>query len=329
MSVWSASQAGETHHEWPRPGARPTPSGTLASAVSWGSIAAGAAAAASLSLILLVLGVGLGLSSVSPWARDGVSATTFGVSTILWLTLTQVLASAMGGYLAGRLRTRWTDTHRNEVYFRDTAHGFLAWALASLATAVLLASTIGTILGVGAQAGASVLGGAAGTASAAIAKTGATPSAMTQASDSGPTAYWVDVLLRRDPGAAAASALPAGAGVNSDTSERAAAKDAAEVSRILMNFSRTEPLPADDLRHVAQIVAQRTGLSQADAQTRVAEVYGRAQVKAQNAEVAARAAADKARKASAYGSLWLFVSLLIGAFVASLSATFGGRRRDA
>lgn len=56
---------------------------SLNSAVSWGAIAAGAAAAASLSLILLVLGVGLGLSSVSPWARDGVSATTFGVSTIL------------------------------------------------------------------------------------------------------------------------------------------------------------------------------------------------------------------------------------------------------
>ncbi len=329
MSVWSASQADEPMQGWPRPGVKATPSGTLAGAVSWGSIAAGAAAAASLSLILLVLGVGLGLSSVSPWARDGVSATTFGVSTIVWLTLTQVLASAMGGYLAGRLRTRWTDTHRNEVYFRDTAHGFLAWAVASLATAALLASTIGTILGTGAQAGASVLGGAGGTASAAIAKTVAGTPAVTQGSDSGPTAYWVDVLFRRDPGAAAASALSAGAVANSDTSERAAAKDAAEVSRILMNFNPTEPLPADDLRYVAQIVAQRTGMSQADAQARVVEVHGRAQTKAKDAEVAARTAADKARKASAYGSLWLFVSLLIGAFVASLSATFGGRRRDA
>ena len=69
---------------------------SLTSAVSWGAIAAGAAAAASLSLILLILGVGLGLSSVSPWTRDGVSATTFGLSTILWLTLTQLLALAMG-----------------------------------------------------------------------------------------------------------------------------------------------------------------------------------------------------------------------------------------
>ncbi len=97
-----------------------------ASAVSWGAIVAGAAAAAALSLILLMLGVGLGLSAVSPWARDGVSATTFGVSTIVWLTLTQLLASAMGGYLAGRLRTKWAAAHSDEVYFRDTAHGFLA-----------------------------------------------------------------------------------------------------------------------------------------------------------------------------------------------------------
>jgi hypothetical protein len=89
--------------------------------VSWGAIAAGAAAAATLSLIMLILGVGLGLSTVSPWAHDGQSATTFGVSTILWVTLTQLVSSAMGGYLAGRLRTKWSGIHTDEVYFRDTA----------------------------------------------------------------------------------------------------------------------------------------------------------------------------------------------------------------
>ena len=328
MSVWSASQAGEPLQGWPRPGAAAEQPNALASAVSWGSIAAGAAAAASLSLILLVLGVGLGLSSVSPWARDGINATTFGVSTILWLTLTQLLASAMGGYLAGRLRSRWTAVHSDEVYFRDTAHGFLAWAVATLATAALLTSTIGSILGVGAQAGASVLGGAAGSASAAVGGAMA-PAQMAQGNDSGPMGYFVDTLFRRDPAAAAASPLPAGSSASTDANERASGKDAAVVSRIFLHLSRSEPLPVDDSRYVAQIVAQRTGLSQQDAQKRVAEVYGRAQAKAQEAETAARAATDKARKATAYGSLWLFVSLLIGAFVASLSATFGGRRRDA
>lgn len=280
---------------------------SLNSAVSWGAIVAGAAAAASLSLILLILGVGLGLSSVSPWARDGVSATTFGVSTILWLTLTQLLASAMGGYLAGRLRTKWTEVHTDEVYFRDTAHGFLAWAVASLATAALLTSVIGSILSGGVQAGTSMVAGVAASARTA------------QANDSGPMGYFVDMLFRRDAAAAAST----------DASERTSGKDAAEVSRIFMNVSRSEPLPSEDARYVGQIVAQRTGLSQQAAEKRVAGIYAKVQAKVRDTEVAARDATDKARKASAYSALWLFVSLLIGAFVASLTATFGGRCRDA
>jgi hypothetical protein len=306
---------------------------SLSSAVSWGAIAAGAAAAASLSLILLILGVGLGLSSVSPWARDGVSAATFGMSTILWLTLTQLLASAMGGYLAGRLRTKWTEVHTDEVYFRDTAHGFLAWAVASLATAALLTSVIGSILGSGVQAGASLVGGVASTASSVVGNAAASARSP-QGSEgsgegSGPMGYFVDSLFRRDAATAAAATGAAGSPSGADATDRASTKDAAEVSRIFMNVSRSEPLPAEDIRYVGQIVAQRTGLSQPDAEKRVTDVYAKAQAKGRVAEVAAREAADKARKASAYSALWLFVSLLIGAFVASLSATFGGRRRDA
>jgi hypothetical protein len=239
--------------------------------------------------------------------------------------LTQLLASAMGGYLAGRLRTRWIDVHTDEVYFRDTAHGFLAWAVSSLATAALLTSVIGSILGSGVQAGAGMLGGVAGTAGTAVGGAAAS-SRMAQGNDGGPMGYFVDSLFRRD--AAAASAAAAGtSGTQAD--ERSAAKDTAEVSRIFMNVSRAEPLPAEDIRYVGQLVAQRTGLAQQDAEKRVAEVYAKAQTKVHDAEVAARDAADKARKASAYSALWLFVSLLIGAFVASLAATFGGRCRDA
>lgn len=130
------------------------PSRTSNSAVSWGAIVAGAAAGAALSLILLILGVGLGLSAVSPWVNESISAERFGMSTIIWLSITQLLSSALGGYLAGRLRTKWVDIHNDEVYFRDTAHGFLAWAVASLATAVLLTSVIGAILGGAIDAGA-------------------------------------------------------------------------------------------------------------------------------------------------------------------------------
>ena len=285
-------------------------------AVSWAAVIAGGAAAAALSLILLILGVGLGLSSVSPWAYDGASAVAIGVSTIVWLTVTQLLASAMGGYLAGRLRTRWLDLHTDEVYFRDTAHGFLAWAVASLATAAMLTSVIGSILGSGAQAGAVVVGGAAGPARSAVSAVAGSPAAN-PAGDGAPMGYFVDALFRRDP----AASPPA--------DERRAAHDAAEVGRIFMNAGRSQPLPPEDVRYIGQLVAQRTGLSPQDAQARVTDVVARAQARLLDAERAAREAADKARKASAYSALWLFVSLLGGAFVASLAATFGGQRRDA
>jgi len=298
---------------------------SMPSAVSWGAIAAGAAAGASLSLILLILGVGLGLSSVSPWAREGISAASFGVSTIVWLTLTQLLSSAMGGYLAGRLRTKWLNTHTDEVYFRDTAHGFLAWAVASLATAVLLTSAIGAILSGGIQAGASVVGSVANTAT--LAAGGFAASGKMATEGSGPMAYFVDSLFRRD--GRTAFARSTGAALPPEAAERILSRDATEVARIFSNVSRSAPLPPEDIRYVGQLVAQRTGVSQQDAEKRVTDVYTRAQAQLNAAEVAAKDTADMARKASAYAALWIFVSLLCGAFVASLAATYGGRRRDA
>ena len=123
------------------------PAGQPLNAVSWQAIFAGATASAALSLILLVLGMGLGLSALSPWT--GISGTTTAItaSTIVWLCLTAAAASGLGGYIAGRLRTRWPDAQRDEVYFRDTAHGFLSWAVATLLTAAVLTSVIGAILG--------------------------------------------------------------------------------------------------------------------------------------------------------------------------------------
>ena len=122
-------------------------------AVSWGAVIAGAVGAAALSLVLFLLGTGLGLAVVSPWASDGISGTTAGVSTIAWVTVVQLLASVLGGYLAGRLRTRWITVHTDEVFFRDTAHGFLAWAVSTLLMATLLSSAIGTAISTGLKAG--------------------------------------------------------------------------------------------------------------------------------------------------------------------------------
>ena len=298
-----------------------------ASAVSWGAILAGAAGGAALSLILLMLGTGLGLSSVSPWAAYGVSAATFGVSTILWLTFTQAAASGMGGYLAGRLRTRSLSVHTDEVYFRDTAHGFLAWAIGSLATAALLTAVIGSIVSGGIQAGSSMAGGVATASAGGAVAVGAEVAKPN--SDNGPLGYFVDSLFRKDIKAAANSSGSTGAGVMPvDALGPPTAASLSEVTRIFIYALRTGPLPKDDSRYVGQLVAQRAGLTQQDAEKRVTDAYARVQAKLHDAETAAKDAADKGRKASAYAALWLFISLLIGAFVASFAATVGGRQRD-
>ncbi|HHA2423750.1 hypothetical protein [Stenotrophomonas maltophilia] len=307
------------------------------SAVSWGAIFAGATAAAALSLILLILGVGLGLSSVSPWSFEGVSKETFGWSSIIWLTFTALAASGLGGYLAGRLRTKWTQIHGDETYFRDTAHGFVSWAVATLLTAGLLTSAIGGVLGAGAKVAGAAAGAAASTASVAAAGAGSTAAAAPE----GDLNYWVDSLFRSttsagptdpaapppgapmDPNAAPPPRPMPGNGPMGDRREVRA-----EVNRIIVNSLQGDGLDPADTQYLAQLIARETGMSPAEAQARVTDVQTRMRAALEKARNTAKQAADDARKATAYAALWLFITLLIGAFFASLSATWGGRRRD-
>jgi hypothetical protein len=117
------------------------------SGVSWPAIIAGAVATAALSLALLALGTGVGFSVASPWINPSQAATRLGWTAIVWIVLMQIVASSVGGYLAGRLRTRWVNVHTHEVYFRDTAHGFLAWSLSLVLTAGLLTSAASAMSG--------------------------------------------------------------------------------------------------------------------------------------------------------------------------------------
>jgi len=112
------------------------------SATSWGAIFAGAAAALAVSFVLLALAAGFGLKLLAPWPGGRTGAADFTPLLGAWMLVVQVLSSAMGGYLAGRLRTRWPHIHGHETYFRDTAHGFLTWAVATLAGVVLVAMVV-------------------------------------------------------------------------------------------------------------------------------------------------------------------------------------------
>jgi hypothetical protein len=215
------------------------------SGVSWGAVTAGAVVSCALTLVLLAFGVGLGLSVVSPWAGAGVSATTFKIGTGLYLIVIAMLSSSIGGYIAGRLRSRWIAVRSDEVYFRDTAHGFIAWALASVIGAILLATPATSLIGAGV--------GAAGQGAAAA------------ASRAGPMDGYVDTLLRPDSPAALAQ------GTSGDSRS--------EMLRLFTSSFRSgNDMKAADRDYVTKVVAARTGLSQADADKRVNDVI--TQVKA-------------------------------------------------
>ena len=284
--------------------------------VSWGAVLAGAAAAAALSFILLILGVGLGLSSVSPWSFN---ATAIGVSTIAWLAFMQLAASGIGGYMAGRLRVKWSAIHTDEVHFRDTAHGLLAWAVATLITVAVLAGGTRAVLSGAIDAGSGV---AAAVSPVAAAGAGAAGARAGEGGGANPLDYFSDMLLRAAP-APAASAAPAATepGVT-------LADQRMEIGKIFATSLSTGSLAADDRAYLGQVVASRTGLTQAEAEARVDAVYARAAKAAADAKAQAQQAAETARKAGAHTALWMFVALLLGAFVASLAATFGGRQRD-
>jgi hypothetical protein len=225
-----------------------------ASGVSWGAIAAGGIATSALSLLLLALGAGLGFSSVSPWSNSGVSAHTFNIGAGLYLIVMAMVASTIGGYLAGRLRTKWAGVHTHEVFFRDTAHGFLAWAFAAVLSAAFLASAASHL--------ATGLGQAAGTAAA-----------NQSLVDGVPMNNFVDTLFRADPAANRAPVDPA-------------ARD--EILRLFTVGLRDGGEPAASERaYVAQVVAARTGLSQADAEKRVTDVIIQAKTALDNARSAA------------------------------------------
>jgi hypothetical protein len=213
---------------------------STASGVSWAAVIAGAFVAAALSLILLALGTGIGFSTLSPWSNTGASAPTIGAGAIVWLVLMQIIASSMGGYLAGRLRTKWVNVHTHEVYFRDTAHGFLVWAVGLVITAAFLTT-----------AAASIAGGAVRASAMSADASELAPSR------SGPSRYFVDTLLRP----------------SSATSAQDNSAVRGEIGLILANALREGEVPPADKTYLAQVVAARTGVSEPNAEKRVDDVF--------------------------------------------------------
>lgn len=285
-------------------GDSPVVSGSSQSAVSWGAVIAGAVIAAALSATLITGGAGLGLLAVSPWQNDGASGPVITTGTIVWLLASHIIAYAIAGYVTGRLRTKWTDAMRDEVYFRDTAHGFLVWALSFVVSLVLLGSTAASVISGTAKAGASLAGAGAGAMAASVSE---------DANEDGVVSidYFTDALLR-----------PAEPGFTGQSDARR------EVAVILGRSLAQGEVTDEDQAYLVSIISQRAGIAPEQAQERLDQITAQAQQAAEEVEMKARDVADEARKVAAAFSLWAFASLLIGAFVASFAATIGGRARD-
>jgi hypothetical protein len=260
------------------------------SAASWPSIIAGAFVAVGATFILAALGSGLGFAAVSPWPGAGVSAATFSAMTAIWLIVTQWISAGLGGYIAGRLRTRWIGTHTHEVFFRDTAHGLVTWAVATVVVATFAGASLVSVVGHSTEAAAD----------AAIA-----------GSRSPGDAYLTDKLFR--------SADP------SDMAHRADVRYArAEADHIMANALLTGAVSEGDRSYLAALLTAATHISPAEAQQRVDGWI------ADSADAAskAKATADAARKQAAEAAIFLSLALLMGAFIASVSAALGGHLRD-
>lgn len=223
-----------------QPGAVPATTDLSGTGVSWPAIFAGAVVSFALTLVLITLGTALGLSSISPWNSSGVSATTFKIATGLYLIVIAMLSSAVGGYIAGRLRKGWSGVHTDEVYFRDTAHGFISWAFATAMGALILGSSASGVVN-------SATKGAAGGAASST--------------QSGPMDGYTDALLR--------PATP--------TAQANGGEMRSEVGRLLSSSIRSgSEMKAGDRDYLTKVVAARAGITQPEADKRVTEIMTQA-----------------------------------------------------
>jgi hypothetical protein len=266
--------------------------------VEWGAVLAGAVLAAAISFVLLTFGAAIGLSATSPWPNSGLSAKVVASLAVFWAMAQQIGSIMVGGYVAGRMRSRWHEPG-HEAEFRDGLHGALVWAVAVLISAFLVFMTAG----IAASTGADIAG-----------------KALVSTTD--PMDAVLDTML--GPTATAQAAAPGAPPAGPPTSARPRVANAAtgdgtraEASRILASSVASGSITSENRTQLAQLVAQRTGVSQQEAERRVDAAVN-----------SARAAADKARRAAILTGFVTAAGLLLSLAAGWWAATRGGHHRD-
>lgn len=288
--------------------------------LDWGPVILGALGAAAMSVVLLAFGSALGLSVVSPYAYAGISAKGAAILAAVYLALVMVASFAAGGYIAGRMRSPWRTTDETESHFRDGAHGFGVWSIGVLLVAALAASGVGAVVSAAGKATTAIA--AAGTAGAA------SNPALGQLSLN-PTDYAIDRLLAPAPAGAPAApeatpATPGGAQPAAAPARRTRADLEGPIARALAAGLTTPQLDVRDRTYLASVVADQTGMPQAEAEKRVDATFADLQAAVQKA----RDAADAARKAGIIAAFLAAATLAIGCAAACAGAAVGARHRD-
>lgn len=263
------------------------------SAVTWSAIIAGAVVGLAATIAMVTLGLGVGLALYDPWAPVGSSAKQLSIGAVIWFITAQLWGLFVGGYVAGRLRRHAISGSTDETRFRDAAHGGAVWAMALI---------IGVMLSV------VVTVSAARTVSQAVAAGASTAAAGVGAVDDGEIGVLVRQLTR--------SGQPGGTEVRPQ-----------EIVEILRRSWMRGEMAASDRDYLAGIVAQRTGIAEAEAKERVARAEQQVRDAAQQAEQRAKEAADKAKRTGAFTAFWGFIALLLGCTGAVGGALLGGAHR--
>ena len=276
---------------------------------SWGLAIAGGVAATAVTFFLLTLGAGFGLLLVNPVTNEGPSLPVFLTLGAIYFLTAQAFGFAVGGHLVGRLMGPVIESDREE-NVRAGAHGLVAWAVAVLATLTMVAVTSLS---------------AGNTAATTAALYGA--ASKDSADNDGMNAYFVDKLFRPTAVTPSATPAPDGTGLGpvpagAPMSIAGAEADREEAGRILgAGFMNGIAIPQDDRPRLIELTARHAGITEGAAVTRIDTLQAETQAKAKQA-------ADAARKAASYASLWVALSLLFGAIVAMMSAVYARFEKD-
>jgi hypothetical protein len=262
--------------------------------VSWGAVFSGALIALVMQMILNMLGVGVGLSTIDVAKGDAPSAGSLSIGAGIWWVVSGIVAAAVGGYIAGRLSGKPSQS-------TTAYHGLIAWAVSTVTVVYLLSSAASGLIGGTLSTASTVLGGAGKALGGSVqtAVQSAAPSLNNMSDPMGAIENKVrNASGGQDPAALRDAAVTAvRAALTGDPAQQAAATEKAADA-----LAKAQNIPHDQAK--AQVEQY---------QQQYRETIGQAKEQAKQA-------ADATAKTVSRGALFGAVALLLGA----LAAFFAG-----